>query len=99
MPRFNLNERRANRPANESFELELDDKVYKIPLGPDILYDDLVNLDTNAGQREFFSRYIPADVMSGLTVADITDIMRGWSEATTKASGVSTGESSASRDS
>ena len=98
MPKFNLNAKRANRPAKEMFELELDDKVFKIPLGSDILYDDLIGLETTSGQRAFFGRYIPADVMSTLTVADITDIMTAWSEAPTKAAGVSTGESSASRD-
>ena len=98
MPKFNLNAKRANRPTKEMFELELDDKVFKIPLGSDILYDDLLLLDTTAGQRTFFARYIPAEIISTLTVEDMTDIMNGWSEATTKAAGISTGESSASRD-
>ena len=92
MPKFNLNQKWAERPKKEMFELELDDKVFKIPLGSDILYDDLTRLNDTQGQREFFARYIDEDVIKTLTVQDIADIMTAWSEATTKATGVSTGE-------
>lgn len=92
MPKFNLNQKRAARPKKEMFELELDDKVFKIPLGSDILYDDLTRLSDTQGQREFFARYIDEDVIKTLTVQDIADIITARSEATTKATGVSTGE-------
>ena len=93
MPKLNLNERRANRPKNEMLELEIGDKVFKIPLGSDILYDEMAKLTDAEHQREFFAHYIDESVMATLTVADITDIMTAWSDATTKAAGIDTGKS------
>ena len=99
MPVLDLNKRRAERPRVEPLELKIGEKVFYIPLGQDMKYYELAELQDSEKQREFFARYIDAETMEALTVADITDIMSAWSEATTKGTGASLGESSASHDS
>jgi len=99
MPILDLNKRRAERPVIEPLELKIGEKVFYIPLGQSIKYFELAELTDTEKQREFFARYIDAETMETLTVADISDIMSAWSDATTKGTGSTLGESSASRDS
>ena len=77
------------------FQLEDDEKVYRIPLGGSLTNRELIAFKNTAGdyeaQLEWLRAYI-GDVVDDLTPAQTGEILRAWSEAT-KGQGASVGES------
>ena len=77
------------------FQLEDDEKVYRITLGGSLTNRELIAFKNTNGdyeaQLEWLRAYI-GDVVDDLTPAQTGEILRAWSEAT-KEQGASVGES------
>lgn len=65
----------------ETFDLEIDGEVYKIPLAEYLTPDVNATLATGEGTRAFFAGYLPDEISKTLTVADYNDITHAWVEA------------------
>lgn len=86
-----------NKVKRFEFQLEGDDKVYSIPLVADMPYSVLDRM-RNATEDESFPvqvemlRKYMGDIVDDLSVGMLSEILRAWSEESTK-SGASVGES------
>ena len=86
----------------EVLVVRIGDKKYNVPLATSLPYKKakaLVKLaKTNEetaldGFVEFFSEYIPSDVLDGLTMNDLTALAKAWTGKTEEEGGQSLGES------
>lgn len=77
----------------EVLKVNVGDNAYSIPLGADIPYKDLRQLQTEKGIYEFLSKHFPEEVMDILTTRDVRRIFEAWTEATKKQTGITPGES------
>lgn len=98
MPTFNLN----SKKAKEVLKVEIGDKTYSVPLASSLKFKEvkkLLSLKKLDGEEaittfgEFFAAYLGADVVDNLTMDDITALANAWSNATSEASGITSGES------
>ena len=85
----------------EVLVVRIGDKKYNVPLATSLPYKkakELVKLaKTNEetaldGFVEFFSEYIPPDVLDGLTMNDLTALAKAWTGKTEEEGGQSLGE-------
>ena len=85
----------------EVLVVNIGDKTFKIPLATSLPYKkakELVKLakadEESAldGFLEFFSQYIPTDVLDELTMRDLTTLAKAWSGQTEKEGGQTLGE-------
>lgn len=77
----------------EVLEVNLGDKVYKIPLGSSLTQKELKGLNKNENAEKFFIKYLGKEVWESLTLVQMKALMEAWSEATEEACGVSLGKS------
>ena len=85
----------------EVLVVNIGDKTFKIPLATSLPYKkakELVKLakadEESAldGFLEFFSQYIPSEVLDELTMKDLTALAKAWSGQTEKEGGQPLGE-------
>lgn len=85
----------------EVLVVNIGDKTFKIPLATSLPYKkakELVKLakadEESAldGFLEFFSQYIPSEVLDELTMRDLTTLAKAWSGQTKKEGGQTLGE-------
>lgn len=84
---------KLERNKREVLEVEIEDKIYKIPLGTELKRKELAGMKKEENVMKFFEKYLGKELMDDLTVGELKQIINAWSEATQKASGVSLGES------
>jgi len=82
----------------EVLEVEIEDKIYKIPLGTELTRKELAALSDEEKTMKFFEKHLGKDVMDKLKYGQISKIIHAWNDATEEASGLKVGESSASRN-
>jgi len=81
------------KPAVQTLTVNIGDKSYDIPLGSSLSIAETKGLDTFEGTLAFYGKYIPEEVLGGLTYAEVNQITKAWAEETQKASRLSLGES------
>lgn len=84
---------KLERNKREVLEVDIDGKIYTIPLGTELKRKELAGMKKEENVVKFFEEHLGKDIMDDLTVGELKQIITAWSEATTKASGVSLGES------
>ena len=84
---------KLERNKREVLEVEIEDKIYKIPLGTELKRKELAGMKKEENVMKFFEKHLGKELMDDLTVGELKQIINAWSEATQKASGVSLGES------
>ncbi len=84
---------KLERNKREVLEVEIEGKIYKIPLGTELKRKELAGMKKEENVMKFFEKYLGKELMDDLTVGELKQIINAWSEATQKASGVSLGES------
>ena len=84
---------KLERNKVEVLEVEIEGKIYKIPLGTQLKRKDLANLKSEDAVIEFFEKYLGKELMDDLTIGELKTIINAWSEATQKSGGVTVGES------
>lgn len=93
MPELKLNDSKQV----DVLAVKIGEHVYNIPLGNCLKVKDyrrLKNLKNNEEEIfAFLNGYIPEEVTDELSVDDLTQIFKAWSDATKEASGKSLGES------
>ena len=96
IPLYYLNEMRSmymltinsnNYDSREVIKVEIDDKVYSIPLMKYLKYKDvkkLMALKDNATDvdavLEIFASYIPLDVLEELSLSQLTQLVTAWKD-------------------
>lgn len=94
MPELKIND--SNKQV-DVLAVTIGEKVYNIPLGNCLKVKDyrrLKNLKNNEDEVfSFLGEYIPEEVLGELSITDLSEIFKVWSEATQKASGQTLGES------
>lgn len=83
----------------EYLEVVLGGETYKVPLGGELTPDELKALKTDEGIVAFLSEYIPEEKVRVLTIKELITIFTAWKDETQSVSGITLGESSASRSS
>lgn len=83
---------KLERNKREVLEVEIEGKIYKIPLGTELKRKELAGMKKEENVMKFFEKYLGKELMDDLTVGELKQIINAWSEATQKASGVSLGE-------
>lgn len=85
----------------EVLVVKIGDKTFKIPLATSLPYKKakalvkLAKADEESaldGFLEFFSQYIPSEVLDELTMRDLTTLAKAWSGQTEKEGGQTLGE-------
>lgn len=83
----------------EVLKVNIGDASFSIPLGSSLPFEKMVNL-TKAERSDriqlmfdLLAEHIPENIMSTLTMGDVSQILKAWTEETKKASGASPGES------
>ena len=84
---------KLERNKKEVLEVDIEGKIYKVPLGTELKRKELAGMKKEENVMKFFEKHLGKDLMDDLTVGELKQIITAWSEATQKASGVSLGES------
>ena len=84
---------KLERNKKEVLEVEIEGKIYKVPLGTELKRKELAGMKKEENVMKFFEEHLGKDLMDDLTVGELKQIITAWSDATQKASGVSLGES------
>lgn len=85
-------ELKIDRKEIEVLAVNIEGKVYNIPLGTSLKRKELAKLNKDEEVLKFFENYLGKDLMDDLTIGEIKQIITAWSEATQKASGITLGE-------
>ena len=78
-------------------KVNIGDKSYPVPLAGTLTPKKLAALNTESKTINWFRQYIPAEVADELTINDWNELISAWGEASKEDSGMTPGESSASR--
>lgn len=87
------------KAPKEVLKVNIGDKSFSIPLGSSLPFEKMVKITKSKGDDrlqimfEFLAEYIPEDIMSMLTMGEVSQILTAWTEETKKASGATPGES------
>lgn len=74
-------------------EIDIEGKIYKVPLGTMLKRDELLKLQGDEASNAFFEKYIGKALWNDLNVGEQRQIANAWSEATRKDSdGMEPGE-------
>ena len=84
---------KLERNKIEVLEVDIEGKIYKIPLGTQLKRKELAELKSEDAIMKFFETYLGKELMDDLTVGELKTIISAWSDATQKSGGVSVGES------
>lgn len=83
----------------EVLKVNIGDTSFSIPLGSSLPFEKMVNLTKSEGSDrlqlmfDLLAEHIPENIMSMLTMGDVSQILTAWTEETKKASGATPGES------
>lgn len=80
-------------------KVNIGDKAYAIPLAGTLTPKKILALNTEEKTINWFRQYIPDEVAETLTINDWNELITAWGEASNENSGMTPGESSASRTS
>lgn len=80
-------------------KVNIGDKAYAIPLAGALTPKKILALNTEEKTINWFRQYIPDEVADTLTINDWNELITAWGEASNENSGMTPGESSASRTS
>ena len=73
-------------------EVEIEDKIYKIPLGTSLKRQELEKLSDEAEGQKFFEKHLGKELWNDLTVGEQRQISQAWSDATQEDCGKQPGE-------
>ena len=76
----------------KTLKLNIDKKVYEIPLSGSLPYKVVKSLDTYESTVKFLKKYIPEKIVDELTQDEYLAIVDAWGEASKEAAGLSLGE-------
>lgn len=76
----------------KTLDVEIEEKVYAVPLGTELLPEELAKLNDDAASKKFFEDHIGKDVWNKLTVGNQRIIAQTWADETKKACGVEPGK-------
>lgn len=88
-----------NDKAVEVLEVIIGEGTYKIPLGGNMTVKQANSLQQTSDINEFLKNYIPEDVLEGLTIIQLSEIIKAWNNATQESVGMTMGELKALRGS
>lgn len=80
-------------------KVNIGDKSYPIPLAGALTPKKIAALNTEAKTINWFKQFIPTEVAEELTINDWNELITAWGEASREDSGMTPGESLASRTS
>lgn len=80
-------------------KVNIGDQSFSIPLAGTLTPRKIASLDTEERTINWFRQYIPDEVAETLTINDWNDLIAAWAQASNENSGMTPGESSASRNS
>lgn len=80
-------------------KVNIGDKSYAVPLAGSMTPKQIMALNTEAKTINWFRKFIPTDVAEALTVNDWNELIVAWGDASREDSGMTPGESLASRTS
>lgn len=83
---------KLNKKRVEVLKVEIEGKVYSIPLGTSLKRKELAKLDKQDEVIKFFEKYLTKAVVDELTMGDLKQIIEAWSKATQEASGIKLGK-------
>ena len=83
---------KLDRNTVKVLEVEIEGKIYKIPLGTSLKRKELEKLSNDAEAQKFFETHLGKELWNDLTVGEQRQISQAWSEATQEDSGVKPGE-------
>lgn len=87
------------KAPKEVLKVNIGDKSFSIPLGSSLPFEKVVKLTKSKGDDrlqlmfDFLAEHIPSDIMSLLTMGEVSQIFNAWTEETKRASGATPGES------
>lgn len=87
------------KAPKEVLKVNIGDKSFSIPLGSSLPFEKMMKLIKSKGDErlqmmfDFLAENIPEDILSILTMGEISQIFKAWSEETEKVSGATPGES------
>ena len=77
----------------QTLDVEFGDKTYKVPLAGSLTIAELKALQDGADDGfSFFERYLPAEVVSALTLDEFKKLNALWKKESQEVSGVNLGE-------
>lgn len=76
----------------KTLKLNIDKKVYEIPLSGSLPYKVVKSLDTYESTVKFLKKYIPEKIVDELTQDEYSAIVNAWGEASKEDAGLSLGE-------
>ena len=83
----------------EVLEVNIGEATYKIPLGSNMTMKQVESIQQMKSINDFLKDYIPETVLDELTIAQLTEIIKAWNDATKESAGMTLGESKALRGS
>ena len=87
---------RLGQRPNKTLAVVCGEDVYHIPLQGSLPVDVAAHMDTQFDTvektLEFFRRYLPEDIMEGLSLDDYNALVNTWVEESQKASKMTVGE-------
>jgi hypothetical protein len=87
------------KAPKEVLKVNIGDKSFSIPLGSSLPFEKMMKLTKSKGDErlqmmfDFLAENIPENILSILTMGEISQILKAWSEETEKVSGATPGES------
>lgn len=80
------------REETEVLKATIGDKTYSVPLASSVPYMKLKAMKTDEKLIEFFTEYIPEEVLNELLTGEIMQLVKAWRDATVEAQGATVGE-------
>lgn len=87
------------KAPKEVLKVNIADTSFSIPLGSSLPFEKMVGLTKSKGNDrlqlmfDLLAEHIPENIMSSLTMGEVSQILNAWTEETKKASGATPGES------
>ena len=81
----------------ETLRVNIGDESYQLPLGGSMSRKEIAELDTSEGTYAYLCKHIPAEVLDNLPLSSYNQLIATWIQETKKTSGMTLGESKASR--
>lgn len=83
----------------EVLEVKIGEGSYNIPLGSNMTMKQVNSIRQVEDINDFLKEYIPEDILEGLTIVQLTEIIKAWNKATRESVGMTMGELKALRGS
>lgn len=85
-------ELKLHREIVETLDVDIDGKIYRIPLGSSMKRKELEKLKDQKKALELFEGVFGKELWDDFTVSEQSQIMNAWSKATQEACGMEPGE-------